>query len=52
MSKKPARPVGGGPFRVGFDGKVRSRGQIVCLCKNRATAMQIVAALNKTGGAS
>jgi hypothetical protein len=52
MAKKQARPVGGGPFRVGFDGKVRARGQIVCLCKNRATAERIAAAMNKIGGAS
>jgi hypothetical protein len=52
MKKQPARPVGGGPFRVGFDGKVRARGQIVCLCKNRATAELIVEALRKNGGAS
>ena len=52
MAKKPARPVGGGPFRVGFDNKVRARGQIVCLCKNRATAELIVSALSKIGGAS
>ena len=52
MSKKQARPVSGGPFWVGGGNRVRARGQIVCLCKNRATAERIAAAMNKTGGVS